>query len=114
MTKVQKEASKYKDVSEKELRKAIKSYKSLSRSNSDIYNFLYTFIILLVGTLIVSDFTILNLGLVISVHYLFFWVYLHKYKKLKLVSDEDRKEIDQIIEILEGYLKERQTKNPTK
>jgi hypothetical protein len=45
---------------------------------------------------------------------LFFWVYLHKYKKLKLVSDEDREEIDQIIEILEGYLKERQTKNPTK
>ena len=114
MTKVQKEASKYKDVSTKELKKTIIGYKSLSRSNSDIYNFLFTFIILFLSTYLFLGITILNFFLLMLVHYLFFWLYLHKYKKSKLVSDEDKKEIDEIIKILEGYLKERETKNPSK
>jgi hypothetical protein len=40
------------------------------------------------------------------IHFSFFWVFLFKYKNFKLVSDEDRYEIDEIVKILEEYLKE--------
>ena len=30
------------------------------------------------------------------VHFLFFWEYLHKYKKFKLVSDEEKEEIEEL------------------
>ena len=33
-----------------------------------------------------------------------------KYKKFKLVSDEEKREVDEIVEILEGFLKENQNK----
>ena len=113
MLKSQKEAEYYKDVPTKELKRVIKSYKSLSRSNSDIYNFLFTFVIMMVSAFIFMKITIGSLLLLITIHYLFFWEYLHKYKKSKLVSDKDKEEIDEVIRILEGYLKERETKNPS-
>lgn len=113
MTKVEKEAAKYKDLPTKKLKKVIRQYKSLSRSNSDIYNFLYTFIIMMVVAPFVMKITYLNLTLLMLVHYLYFWEYLHKYKKSKLVSDKDKEEIDEVIRILQSHLKERETKNPS-
>jgi hypothetical protein len=40
------------------------------------------------------------------IHFVFYWEFLFKYKKFKLVSDEEKREIDAIVEILEEYLKE--------
>ena len=113
MLKSQKEAEQYKNLSTKELKRVIKTYKSLSRSNSDIDNFLFTFIIMMVSASLFMKLTVGSMLLLLIIHYLFFWEYLHKYKKSKLVSDEDKEEIDEIITILEGYLKERETKNPS-
>jgi hypothetical protein len=42
MTKTQKEALRYKDLPTEKLKKVIRGYKSLSFSNSDIFNFLFT------------------------------------------------------------------------
>lgn len=112
-TKPQKEAALYKDLPTKKLKKVIRSYKSLAFSNSDIFNFLYTLVIMVGTAVLISGF---NLGLLLVVglvHYLFFWVYLHKYKKSKIVSDKDKEEIDEIIKILESHLKEQETKNPS-
>ena len=113
MDKIQREANRYKDLPTKELKKVIRGYKSLSFSNSDIFNFLYTLVIMVGTGLLVSGFNLNILFIIGVVHYLFFWEYLHKYKKSKIVSDEDKEEIDEIIEILESHLKERETKNPS-
>ena len=113
MTKVQQEAEKYKSLPTKKLKKVIRQYKSLSRSNSDIYNFLFSFIIMMLVFPFVMKINYLNITLLMIVHYLFFWEYLHKYKKSKLVSDKDKEEIDEVIRILETHLKERETKNPS-
>ena len=113
MDKIQKEAALYKDLPTKKLKKAIRSYKSLAFSNSDIFNFLYTLVIMVGTAVLISGF---NLGLLLVVglvHYLFFWEYLHKYKKSKIVSDKDKGEIDEIIKILQSELKVRETKNPS-
>jgi hypothetical protein len=37
---------------------------------------------------------------------------LYDYKKFKLVSDKNKEEVDAIIEILEEYKKNRETKKP--
>ena len=110
--KITKEASIYRNLPTKKLKKVILNYKMLSFSNSDIFNFLFTLVIMVGVTLLISG---VNIGILIIIgfiHYLFFWEYLHKYKKSKLVSDEDKEEIDEVIKILEGYLKDRKTKNP--
>lgn len=113
MTNVEKEAEKYKNLPTKKLKQVIRQYKSLSRSNYDMYNFLFSFILMIIFGVLFLKITFLNLSLLILFHYLFFWEYLHKYKKFKLVSDEDKEEIDEIIKILESYLSERETKNPS-
>ena len=113
MDKIQKEASLYKDLPTKKLKKVIRSYKSLAFSNSDIFNFMYTLVIMVATAVLVSGFNIGLLFVVGLVHYLFFWEYLHKYKKSKIVSDNDKEEIDEIIKILESELKVRETKNPS-
>ena len=108
-----KEAENYKNIPTKELKKVLKAYKHLSKSNSDIYNFLFTFIIMIFSAFIFMKLTTGTLLFLLVVHYLFFWEYLHKYKKFKLVSDEEKEEIDQVIKILEKYLEDRKTKNPS-
>jgi len=113
MDKIQKEAALYKDLPTKKLKKVIRSYKSLAFSNSDIFNFLYTLVIMVGTAVLISGFNLVLLLVVGLVHYLFFWVYLHKYKKSKIVSDKDKEEIDEIIKILESHLKEQETKNPS-
>lgn len=110
MTKIRKEAELYKELPTDELKKVIKKYKSLSKSNSDIYNFLFTFVIMMVSASFFMEITVGSSLVLILFHYLFFWEYLHNYKKVKLVSDDDREEIDEIVLILEDYLKNRENK----
>ena len=112
MLKAHKEAEQYKNLSADELKKVIKKYKSLAKWNSDIYNFLLTMICMMLGAALFVDITIGTLTLLLIVHYLFFWEYLHKYKKSKIVSDQDREEIDEVVRILEEHLKDMETKKP--
>lgn len=112
MLKAHKEAEQYKNLSPDELKKVIRKYKFLSKWNSDIYNFVFTMICMMLGTLLFVDITFGTLTLLLVIHYLFFWEYLHKYKKSKIVSDQDREEIDEVVRILEEHLKDMNTKKP--
>ena len=113
MLKSIKEAELYKDLPTKDLKKVIRKYKFLSKWNSDIYNFVFTMACMMLGVFLFVGVSFSSLIMLLIVHYLFFWEYLHKYKKSKIVSDEDREEIDEVVSILEGYLKDRETKNPS-
>lgn len=112
MSKAKLEADQYKHLSADELKKVIKGYKSLSKSNSDIYNFLFTFTIMLVSTLLFLKVTVGILLSMTVIHYLVFWEFLHKYKKFKLVSDNDKEEVDEVIQILESHLETLENKKP--
>lgn len=109
MDKVQKEAEQYKNVSDSKLRRVILNYKLLSLSNSKNFNFIVTLILILIPYYIMCEITTFTITLVILSHYFIFHKYLFENKKWKLVSDEDRIEIDEIIEILESYKKQRKT-----
>jgi|LauGreDrversion4_2_1035121.scaffolds.fasta_scaffold1628571_1 hypothetical protein len=111
-SKIQKEADLYKDLSEKELGRVVRKYKCLSRSNSDIVNFIFTIICFGVPYFIIFDFSEESFIIFLLVHFLFFWEFIHKYHKFKLVSDEDKTEIDQVISILEDRLEEIKNKKP--
>lgn len=107
MSKIRKEAEFYKDLSEKKLKKVIRKYKFLSMSNTDIFNFMFFLITFGVPFLCVFGITINTIFFMILIHFVFYWEFLFKYKKFKLVSDDDRYEIDEIVKILEEYLKEK-------
>ena len=106
MTKIRKEAESYKNSSDKELKKAIRQYKFLSMANTEILNFLFYVVTFGIPFLCVFGITVNTLFFMFLIHFLFFWVFLFKYKNFNLVSDEDRYEIDEIVKILEEYLKE--------
>ena len=110
--KIQKEADLYKDLPEDELKKVIKKYKFLSKSNSDIVNFLFSLTCFGVPYFIFLGVSKISIIIFLIVHLLFFWEYLHKFKKFKLVSDDDKKEIDDIVSILEDNLKSRSNEKP--
>lgn len=110
--KIQKEADLYKDLTVSELKKVIRKYKNLSKSNSDIVNFIFTALCFGIPFFIFCGFSISSIFVFLLVHFLFFWEYLHKYKKFKLVSDDEKNEIDQIVSILEDHLKQLETKKP--
>jgi len=106
MSKIRKEAESYKNSSYKELKKAIRQYKFLSIANTEIFNFLFYIVTFGIPFLCLFGITVNTLFFMILIHFSFFWVFLFKYKNFKLVSDEDRYEIDEIVKILEEYLKE--------
>jgi hypothetical protein len=112
-SKIQKEADLYKDLSDKELVRVIRKYKCLSKSNSDIVNFIFTIICFGVPYFIIFGFSQQSFVLFLLVHFLFFWEFVHKYHKFKLVSDKDKTEIDQVISILEDRLDQVKNKNPS-
>jgi len=106
MTKIRKEAESYKNSSYKELKKAIRQYKFLSIANTEIFNFLFYIVTFGTPFLCVFGITVDSLFFMFLIHFSFFWLFLFKYKNFKLVSDEDRYESDEIVKILEEYLKE--------
>jgi hypothetical protein len=110
--KIQKEADLYKDLSAPELKKVIKKYKMLSKSNSDLVNFVVSFLSFGIPYFIFLRFSIGSVVVFLLVHLLFFWEYLYKVKKLKLVSDKEKEEIDQIVLILEDHLQMKENKKP--
>lgn len=112
MSKIREEADLYKDLPTKKLKKVIRKYKFLSYSNSEIVNFIFTLTTFAIPFLLVFGVSTNSVFFLLLIHYLFYWEFLFKYKKFKLVSDREKYEIDSIIEILEDYLKERKNKKP--
>lgn len=112
MTKIEKEAKLYENVSTKKLKRVILGYKFLSFSNSKIFNFLFSFLFLLVPYFILFKFNTFSFSLIVILHYLIFWRYFYLHKNIKMVSDDEKYDIDEIIKILKTYLNKR--KNPLK
>lgn len=110
--KIQKEADLYKDLSTLKLRRVIFTYKFLSLSNSRNSNFIITLLCVFIPYLIFVKFSLFTLALALLFHYLVFWKYLYEKKNSKLVTDEEKKEIDEIVDILVDNLKNRSNKKP--
>ena len=104
MSKIRKEAESYKNLSDKKLKKVIRQYKFLSMSNTEVFNFLFYLVTFGIPFLCIFGITVNTLFFMFLIHFVFFWEFLFKYKKFKLVSDDQRYEIDEIVKILEGYL----------
>jgi hypothetical protein len=113
MTKVQKEANLYKDLPTKKLKKVIREYKFLVNANSKNFNFIVTLFFMFIPYLVFFTMTPFTLILLIIGHYLFFDLYLFEKKNYKFVSDKDKNEMEQIVVILESFLYDRKTKNPS-
>lgn len=113
MSKVQKEAEKYKDSSPKELKKVIRSYKRLLLSSNSDVNFLLSFVSSSFFFLIFCKINLFTVVFFICLHYFVVWKYFIVGKNLFLVSPEDGEEIKEVIEILESYLENQETKNPS-
>ncbi len=105
MSKIIKESELYKDLPTKKLKKVIIQYKFLSMANTDIFNFLFYIITFGIPFLCIFGITVNTLFFMFLIHLTFFWQFIVKYKNFKLVSDEDRYEIDEIIKILEEIYK---------
>ncbi len=104
MKKLHEETKRYKNFSTKKLKGVIRKYKFLSIANTEIFNFLFHIVTFCIPFLCLFGITVNTLFFMLLIHFTFFWLFLFKYKNFKLVSDEDKHEIDQIIKILEEYL----------
>lgn len=113
MSKIKKEAELYKNCSTFKLKRAILDYKLLSYSNSKNFNFLSTLFFMVIPYLIFFDITLISFVSLIAVHYFYFHKFLYVKKNKKMVSDEEKEEIDEILKILQSYLNDRKTKNPS-
>lgn len=112
MSKNEKEANEYKNSSTFKIKFVLILYKFLSFSGRDNVNFFYSFFGLSISFLLFTKPTIFTTSLFIAIHYFFFWKYIILKKRYKLVSDNDKEEIDEIITILNGFIKERENKKP--
>ena len=106
MSKIKEEADLYKDLPQNKLKRVIWQYKFLSIANTEIFNFVFYLITFGVPFLCMVGITLATLFFMFLIHFVFFWEFLFKYRKFKLVSDDSRYEIDEIVKILEDYLKE--------
>jgi len=110
---IKKEAEQYKNKSSFKIKLALINYKLLSYSNGKNFNFFSTLIFMFIPYLIFFNINLISFLLLISLHYFYFHKFLYVKKNKKMVSDEEKEEIDEIIPILESYLKDRKTKNPS-
>lgn len=112
MSKVKKEAEFYKDYPPKKLKKVIRSYKGLLFSSSHDFNFLLSFFTGLISYLIFFSVNVLTIIGFVIIHYFVIWKYFIVGKNLYLVDPKDSPDIKEIVEILEGYLKDKENKKP--
>lgn len=109
MSDIQKELNEYKNFSVFKLKCIRNLYVFLSYMNSDKVNFFFTFFNILIFLLFFSNINFLTFLLFFIIHYFLFWKYLILHKKFKLVSDKDKEEIDEIIFILNKWIKNKNT-----
>lgn len=113
MTKIEKEANLYKDLPTKKLKKVIRDYKFLVMANSKNFNFIVTLVWVFLPYFIFFNITLFSMLMIIGLHYFLFDLYLFEKKGWKLISDKDKNDMDQVLEILESYMEDRKTKNPS-
>ena len=107
MSKIQKEADEYKDSSSFKLRFVILIYKGLSFFSSKEVNFVVSFLHLTFLFWFVVRINFFTVSLLILSHYFIFWKYAILKKNWCLVKPEEGEEIDEIVNILEEFLKDK-------
>jgi hypothetical protein len=112
MSKIQKEADEYKDSSVSKLRFVISVYKTLSFFSSREVNFIVSFLHFTFLFWLLVEINFFTVSLLILSHYFIFWRYAILKKNWCLVTPEEGEEIDQIVEILQGFLKDKKNKKP--
>ena len=112
MSKIQKEADEYKDSSVSKLRFVISAYKTLSFFSSREVNFIVSFLHFTFLFWLLVEINFFTVSLLILSHYFIFWRYAILKKNWCLVTPEEGEEIDQIVEILQGFLKDKKNKKP--
>jgi hypothetical protein len=105
MSKIQKEADEYKDSSVGKLRFVILIYKGLSFFSSREVNFIVSFLHFAFLFCLVVKINFFTVSLLILSHYFIFWKYAILKNNWCLVTPEEGEEIDEIVKILEEYLK---------
>jgi hypothetical protein len=103
--KIIKEAEEYKGYSKKRLKKVIATYKFFQLLNDDTLNFVFSFVLVLLPQVLLFGFTIGVIIISILFHFLFVWKIVIKKYNFKLIKDNERKEIDGVLSILNDYLK---------
>jgi len=102
-TTPQEEANIYKNYSKKRVKKVIATYKFFKLLNDDTLNFIFSFLIILVPQILIFGLSFGILLYSILFHFFVCWLYLIKYKNIKLITDKEKDEIVIIIKILEDY-----------
>ena len=103
--KITKEAEEYKGYSKKRLKKVIATYKFFQLLNDDALNFVFSFVLVLLPQVLLFGFTTGAIVFSIIFHFLFVWKIVIKKYNFKLIKDNERKEIDGVLSILNDYLK---------
>ena len=103
--KITKEAEEYKGHSKKRLKKVIATYKFFKLLNDDTLNFVFSFVLVLLPQVLLFGFTTGAIVFSILFHFLFVWKIVIKKYNFKLIKDNERKEIDGVLSILNDYLK---------
>ena len=103
--KITKEAEEYKGYSKKRLKKVIATYKFFQLLNDDTLNFIFSFVLVLLPQVLFFGFTTGVIVFSILFHFLFVWKIVIKKYNFKLIKDNERKEIDGVLSILNDYLK---------
>lgn len=112
MSKIVKEANEYKDSSISKLKFIILVYKGLSFFSSKKVNFIVSFLHFAFLFCLVVRINLFTVSLLILSHYFIFWKYAILKKNWCLVKPEEGEEIDEIVKILEGFLKDKKNKKP--
>jgi hypothetical protein len=107
MNNLNKEIDLYKDLKKNELKKVIRQYKFLSFTNSELFYFLYTFLICGLVFFFFVEISLKNVFVLVLFHYIFMWELIYNLTKFRSTDKKEKKEIDQIIHTLEKYLKDK-------
>lgn len=105
---IENEVDKFKNSSRLKIKTMITIYRFLKFCNSDTYYFLFSLLVI-IGPIIFVSFDILALFIGMIFHYFFFWKYLKDKLNSLYQTKKEIEEIDEIIQILRKYLK---NKNP--
>jgi len=100
----QEEAEVYKNYPKKHLKKVIATYKFFKLLNDDTLNFVFSFLTVIVPQILIFGFSFGILLFSVLFHFFVCWLYMVKYKNIKLVTDVEKEEIDIILKILKDYL----------
>lgn len=103
--KIVKEAENYKNYSKKDLKKVIATYKFFKLLNDDTLNFVFSFVLVLLPQVLFFGVSLGSFIFSVIFHFFVVWQIVVKTYKLKLVKNEEKKDIEDILTILNDYLK---------